>query len=86
MTTPEPSSVPSCENFSAIEKKVEFLRATRNNLPVSFIWLCSWSVSFLNKNAKIKHGKVMNIINEYTLYNFFVLNSSLSQPLHIMWP
>ena len=37
MTTPELSSVQSCENYSAIEKKVEFLRATRNNLPVSFI-------------------------------------------------
>ena len=37
MATPELSSVQSCENFSAIEKKVEFLRATRNNMPVSFI-------------------------------------------------
>ena len=37
MTTPELSSVQLCENFSAIEKKVEFLRATRNNMPVSFI-------------------------------------------------
>ena len=37
MTTPELSSVQSCGNYSAIEKKVEFLRATRNNLPVSFI-------------------------------------------------
>ena len=37
MATPELSSVQSCENFSAIEKKVEFLRATRNNMAVSFI-------------------------------------------------
>ena len=37
MATPELSSVQSCENLSAIEKKVEFLRATRNNMPVSFI-------------------------------------------------
>ena len=37
MASPELSSVQSCENFSAIENKVEFLRATRNNMAVSFI-------------------------------------------------
>ena len=40
MTTPELSSVQSCGNYYAIEKKVEFLRTTRNNLPVSFICGC----------------------------------------------
>ena len=37
MASPELSSVQSCENFSAIENKVEFLRVTRNNMPISFI-------------------------------------------------